>query len=114
MTRRVFAPSLASSIERAFMAGGLPAGDAATISALMVEADLIGADAHGVFRLPQYIRRIEGGAVNRTPAITVRKTAAATALVDGDNGMGHLVVSRAAATIARRSSVCGSASTPLT
>jgi LDH2 family malate/lactate/ureidoglycolate dehydrogenase len=80
------------------MAAGLPQDDAASVAQLMVEADLVGADAHGIFRLPQYIRRIEGGAVNRTPAIAVHRTAPATALVDGDNGMGHLVMSRAAAT----------------
>ncbi len=83
---------------RAFVAVGLPEADAAAVAALMVEADLVGADAHGIFRLPQYIRRIEGGAVNRTPAIAVHRTAPATALVDGDNGMGHLVMARAAAT----------------
>jgi L-2-hydroxycarboxylate dehydrogenase (NAD+) len=59
---------------------------------------LVGADAHGIFRLPQYVRRIEGGAVNRSPDIKVTRTAPATALVDGDNGMGHLVMSRAAET----------------
>ena len=57
-----------------------------------------GADAHGIFRLPQYVRRIRAGGVNVAPRITVERTAAATALVDGDNGMGHLVVSRAAET----------------
>ena len=98
MTRTVTAATLGRFIESAFVAAGLPVADAAAIAALMVEADLIGADAHGVFRLPQYIRRIEGGAVNRTPSITVQRTAAATAIVDGDNGMGHLVMSRAAAT----------------
>jgi len=64
----------------------------------MTEADLTGADAHGIFRLPQCVRRIGAGGVNTRPHITVKKTAAATALVDGDNGMGHLVVSRAAET----------------
>ena len=34
---------------------GVPAQDAAKIAELMLEADLIGADAHGVFRLPQYV-----------------------------------------------------------
>lgn len=76
----------------------MPGSDAAGVAELMAEADLVGADAHGVFRLPQYLRRIEGGAVNRTPNITVNRTAAATALVDGDNGMGHLVMRRAAET----------------
>ncbi len=79
----------------AFIAAGLPASDAEAVAAMMVEADLIGADAHGIFRLPQYVRRIQAGGVNRTPAITVNRTAAATALVDGDNGMGHLVVAQA-------------------
>ncbi len=107
MTRLVPAPALAGFAQRALIAVGLPNSDAASIAALMIEADLVGADAHGIFRLPQYIRRIEGGAVNRTPAITVSRTAAATALVDGDNGMGHLVMSRAAATAAELAQEAG-------
>lgn len=95
MTRHVGASALAGFIAGAFQAVGLSEADAAIVAELMVEADLVGADAHGVFRLPQYIRRIEGGAVNRRPTITVDRTAAATALVDGDNGMGHLVMRRA-------------------
>jgi LDH2 family malate/lactate/ureidoglycolate dehydrogenase len=51
-----------------------------------------------VFRLPQYIRRTKAGGVNPRPNITVRQTAPATALVDGDNGLGHLVMTRAADT----------------
>jgi LDH2 family malate/lactate/ureidoglycolate dehydrogenase len=31
---------------------------------LMGEADLTGADAHGVFRLPQYVRRLKAGGFN--------------------------------------------------
>ena len=107
MMRLVPAPALAGFAQRALAAVGLPDGDAASIAALMIEADLVGADAHGIFRLPQYIRRIEGGAVNRTPAITVNRTAAATALVDGDNGMGHLVMSRAAAIAAELAQEAG-------
>jgi L-2-hydroxycarboxylate dehydrogenase (NAD+) len=77
---------------------GLPAGDAAKVAELMTEADLTGADAHGVFRLPQYVRRLSAGGINPRPDIRVQRTAPATALVDGDNGMGHLVMARAAAT----------------
>src|SRR5262249_40043498 len=72
--------------------------DAAEVAELMTEADLTGADAHGVFRLPQYVRRLRAGGVNARPDIRVTRTAAATALVDGDNGMGHLVMARAAET----------------
>ncbi|BCJ89947.1 lactate dehydrogenase [Terrihabitans soli] len=77
---------------------GIPSGDAAKIIDLMVDADLTGAEAHGMYRLPQYVKRIRAGGVNKTPNITVNRTAAATALVDGDNGMGHLVMSRAGET----------------
>src|SRR5262249_32407994 len=37
---------------------GVSDGDASKIAELMLEADLIGADAHGVFRLPQYWQRL--------------------------------------------------------
>ena len=92
----------------AMMKSGVPADDAAKIAELMLEADLTGADAHGVFRLPQYVTRLKLGSTNVRPAIKVTRTAPATALVDGDNGMGHLVVSRAAETaieLARESGV---------
>ena len=52
--------------------GGRRAGRRrAKVAELMLEADLTGADAHGVFRLPQYIRRIKAGGVNPKPDITV-------------------------------------------
>jgi L-2-hydroxycarboxylate dehydrogenase (NAD+) len=88
--------STRSLITDAFVAAGLPEADAAKCAALMTEADLTGADGHGIFRLPQYIRRLKAGGFNKHPSITVTKSAPATALVDGDNGMGHLVMSRAA------------------
>jgi L-2-hydroxycarboxylate dehydrogenase (NAD+) len=95
---RVPAAAITGLIEDALTRLGLPAADAAKVAELMTEADLTGADAHGVFRLPQYVRRLRAGGVNARPDIRVSKTAAATALVDGDNGMGHLVMARAAET----------------
>jgi LDH2 family malate/lactate/ureidoglycolate dehydrogenase len=76
----------------------LPPADAGRVAELMLEADLTGADAHGVFRLPQYVQRTKAGGFNPRPNITVTRTAPATALVDGDNGFGHLVMTRAAET----------------
>ncbi|MBV9970507.1 MAG: Ldh family oxidoreductase, partial [Xanthobacteraceae bacterium] len=92
---RFAARTMASFIADALGAVGLPGADSDKVAELMTEADLTGADAHGIFRLPQYVRRIRGGGFNTKPNITVTKSAPATALVDGDNGMGHLVVSRA-------------------
>jgi LDH2 family malate/lactate/ureidoglycolate dehydrogenase len=62
----------------------------------MADADLQGSDGHGVIRLPQYIRRIRAGGINIHPQIKVVRERPSMALVDGDNGMGHLVVSHAA------------------
>jgi LDH2 family malate/lactate/ureidoglycolate dehydrogenase len=95
---RVPAATIRAFIRDALVAVQIPPDDAARIAELMTEADLTGADAHGVFRLPQYIKRVEAGGLNRRPKITVGRTAAATALVDGDNGFGHLVMSRATET----------------
>src|ERR1700686_3799494 len=92
-----------AGVARAFIddvmrSAGFPAADAARVAELMTEADLTGADAHGIFRLPHYLRRLKAGGFNPRPAISVSQTAPATAVVDGDNGMGHLVMSRAAET----------------
>ena len=62
----------------------------------MILADLRGSDGHGIFRLPQYVRRIRAGGMNVRPNIRVVQETVATALVDGDNGMGHLVMRFAA------------------
>jgi LDH2 family malate/lactate/ureidoglycolate dehydrogenase len=95
---RASVPELTRFIAAAFARVGLPPDDAARVAELMTETDLTGADAHGVFRLPQYIRRIQAGGVNPRPNIAVNRTGPGTALVDGDNGMGHLVMASAAET----------------
>ena len=91
-TRRISATALQAFIARAFEAVGVSTAEAKVIAELMTRADVNGADGHGVFRLPQYIRRIKGGAVNIKPTIRVERYAPGMALVDGDNGMGHLVM----------------------
>jgi LDH2 family malate/lactate/ureidoglycolate dehydrogenase len=94
---RVPAVKLEAFIARAFEAVGISARESKTIAALMTRADLQGSEGHGVFRLPQYIRRIRGGAVNVKPRIRIEREAAGMALVNGDNGMGHLVMQFATA-----------------
>jgi L-2-hydroxycarboxylate dehydrogenase (NAD+) len=89
---RIATAALESFIARAFETVSIPPSAARAIAELMVRADVQGSEGHGVFRLPQYIRRIQGGAVNVKPNIRVVREAAGMALVDGDNGMGHLVM----------------------
>ena len=79
----------------AMMALGLPSKDAAAVATLMVEADMQGSDGHGVIRLAPYAKRILAGGINLNPNIKVVQERTAMALVDGDNGMGHLVMKKA-------------------
>src|SRR5262249_56603423 len=79
---RVSAGAIIAFIKDALVKTSLPAADAGKVAELMCEADLTGADAHGIFRLPQYVKRLRAGGINPRPNITVERTAAATRLVD--------------------------------
>ena len=53
---RVAHADLVRFITSAYHAVGIPAADAEKAAELMAASDISGADGHGVFRLPQYIR----------------------------------------------------------
>lgn len=90
--QRISGDKLRAFIAAAFEAVAVPHEDAKAIAQLMAQADINGSEGHGVFRLPQYIRRIKGKAVNVKPNIRVEREMAGMALINGDNGMGHLVM----------------------
>ena len=92
----------------ALRACGLPERDAAITAKAMIEADLTGADAHGIFRLASYVKVLLQGRINPKASMRIVNRGPATALLDGDNGMGHLVMTHAAETaveLARASGV---------
>src|SRR5437660_7165013 len=95
---RVASATLVDFITRAFEAAGLPSEDANIVAGLMVEADLRGSDTHGVIRLPLYLRRLKAGGIALRPNIRIVQERPGSALVDGDNGIGHLVMRFAAMT----------------
>jgi LDH2 family malate/lactate/ureidoglycolate dehydrogenase len=78
-----------------FAAAGVIDTHAAITAHRLVEADLRGRTGHGVIRIPSYLKRIRSGAINLKPEIRVRSEGPASALVDGDNGLGQVVVTRA-------------------
>jgi LDH2 family malate/lactate/ureidoglycolate dehydrogenase len=73
----------------------VPENDAHEVAACLLEADLRGVGSHGLVRLPVYGRRIRAGVVKARPDVRITSTSAATALVDGDNGLGPMVCNRA-------------------
>ena len=92
---RIAAGDLRNFVAKALVSQGVPDDDAGKVAELMVEADLFGYDTHGVFRLRQYLARLRGGGCNPRAQIRIAHETAATAVIDGDNGLGHLAMSTA-------------------
>jgi LDH2 family malate/lactate/ureidoglycolate dehydrogenase len=84
-------------IAKAFVAYDIPSADALIVAQLMIQSDLVGADGHGLFRLPAYLKRIRAGGINLKPHIRIEREQGATALINGDNALGHLVMNKAVA-----------------
>ncbi len=75
---------------------GIPEKDADIITNVLIESDKRGIDSHGIGRLkPIYIDRIDKGIMNPITKIDVIKDEKATAVLDGNNGMGHVVSHKA-------------------
>src|SRR5258706_2089856 len=100
-------PEIVGFITRGLTSVGVPPEDAGQVAALMAESDARGGDAHGVLRLPQYVKQIQEGAVNARPNIRIVKERAGTALIDGDNALGHLVMKRATELAIEKARHCG-------
>src|SRR5262245_2873067 len=104
---RVARAVLAAFIRRAFEAAGVASEHAEIVAGLMVEADLRGSDTHGVIRLPLYLRRLKAGGIQARPDIRIVREQPASAVVDGDNGIGHLVMRFAAMTAIEKAKTAG-------
>jgi len=73
----------------------VPREDANEVGDCLLQADLRGLDSHGMIRLPVYAERIRKGVVNPRPVPKVVRSSDAMALLDGDNGLGAVVGSKA-------------------
>jgi len=74
---------------------GLSGDDARVSTRILVEADMMGLHTHGVVRIPAYTNRLRSGGVDPQAAIHVDKRAPSLAVVDGANGLGTVVASKA-------------------
>src|SRR5262245_35488962 len=95
-TRRIPAATIRAFMVDSFRACWLPEAHAGIVAGAMLDADVTGSDGHAIFRLAGYVRQLKRGHVNPRAKIKVAERGPATALVDGDNGMGHLVMTHAA------------------
>jgi uncharacterized oxidoreductase len=80
--------------EAIFMAVGTPKNEAKRTVELLIKSDLVGHASHGILRLPSYINRILDGSCKPGNNIKIVKEHGATALVDGDWGLGQVVATK--------------------
>lgn len=96
--------------ENAFRAVGVPEADASVTVDNLIEANLRGVDTHGVTRvLVPYIRRIQKGMMLPITEVTVVRERPSTALLDGHNGVGQVIASRAMRMAIDKAAVTGAA-----
>ncbi|KPK22992.1 MAG: hypothetical protein AMJ70_04550 [Dehalococcoidia bacterium SG8_51_3] len=74
---------------------GVPRGDAENIADNLVLANLRGVDSHGIIRIPYYIEGISKGFVQRSSDIQVVEESSSITLLDGGNGLGIPVATKA-------------------
>lgn len=73
----------------------------------LLEADLRGRGGHGIIRLAPYVKRIEAGGINIRPDIAVTRETPVSALVDGDNALGQVVMTKAVETAIAKAETSG-------
>ena len=74
---------------------GVPAEDAAVCADVLIRADKRGIDSHGVGRLKHiYYDRIRAGIQEPITEFEIVRETTTTAVVDGHNGMGHVISKR--------------------
>ena len=83
---------------RLLIAHGLSDEDAAIVATCLVRADLRGVDTHGLQYLPHYLDRVRRGLINPKPQLTVQRVAPMIGGLDGQDGFGFVVATKAMAT----------------
>ena len=79
----------------AFRKVGTSEASLAAATRAMLHASRLGIDSHGVRLTDHYCRMLEGGRPNKSPNLIVDRRAPASAVVDGDDGLGHYAAYRA-------------------
>ncbi len=76
----------------AFTAAGVPEKEAAICADVLITADKRGIDSHGAGRFkPIYLDRIWDGTQSPVTEIKIVSESETTAVIDGNNGMGHYI-----------------------
>lgn len=91
----VSADALRRFTKSIFLGAGMADAAAATVADVLVWADLRGVESHGVSRISMYLRLIDDGDLNLTPAIKTATETAALVLLDADRAAGPVAMTMA-------------------
>ncbi|MBU3692884.1 MAG: Ldh family oxidoreductase [Candidatus Nanopelagicaceae bacterium] len=78
------------------VAAGVPQDNAALTARAIVTSDVWGNPSHGLMRLPFYLQRIKMGGVSGGAELKIISQRGAITSIDGEDGLGHWQVWRAA------------------
>jgi LDH2 family malate/lactate/ureidoglycolate dehydrogenase len=81
----------------AFEALKVPTSDAEIAASNLVEAELRGLASHGVMRLEAYLSKLQQGGFNPNPDIRTVTDGVSVSVIDGDDGLGAVIGTRAMA-----------------
>ena len=94
-TVRVAVETIHSFMIDVFTSLGVPRDEGKICAQVLITSDLRGIESHGVGRLKMYYDRVKQGILSTTTEFEIVKETETTALVDGHNGMGHVISVRA-------------------
>lgn len=88
---RVDAGRLTEFAAAVYVGAGMPEADARLVADTLVQADLWGHQSHGVLRLGWYLDRVRNKVMNPVTQPEFAMDAGAVALIDGHDGVGHVL-----------------------
>jgi (2R)-3-sulfolactate dehydrogenase (NADP+) len=86
---------------------GVPAEQAETTARCIVASDRWGIGSHGLMRLPFYLSRLKAGGINPTAQLKTVTDLPSLVVFDGDDGLGHWQLQKAAEIASERALVNG-------
>ena len=93
---RVSPDALRATVQRIFEKVGVPSEDANIGADVLVKADLMGVESHGVSNmLDRYVERYKNGVMNPAPKWRIVRETPGTATIDSDRGLGIIITPKA-------------------
>ncbi len=105
----IAASDLLMFVQKVLMSTGVPEDDARIVAECLVTANLSGVDTHGVVRLAHYICRLQNGSIRTQPKIRTERKSATMSVVDGGDGLGHVVTQHACRVAVEQGRAAGTA-----